>query len=420
MPPRDGAGENAALTNASDIFSLIATGAAVSRSALLDRSGLSRVTVTQRLNALIAADLIGEAARTLPSGGRPTRVLTVNPQIGHVLVANIGESHLHLALMSPEPAVIVQTTLRYEVAEGPTATLDRIAGGFRQLQAETGGDNGILLGIGLSLPAPVDYKRGRVVGPSVMRGWDNVDIIGPMANHFDAPVYVDNDVNLMTLYEYRRHFQLADDILYIKVGTGIGAGFIADGKMFRGAHGASGDIGHIQFDSDDPPLCRCGKLGCVEARAAGWAIARDLRALGFKAENARDVIALVDEQVPEAVMLLRKAGRVIGEVTADVVSLLNPGLIVVGGTLARGGDFLLSGIRELVYQRCLPLATRELNIILAPPQGDIALLGAGQLVIDNTFSPAGSADLLNRIVASAALPTTGRSESAKRRMDRAG
>lgn len=419
MPTRDSVGDSTALTNASDIFSLIATGTAVSRSALLERSGLSRVTVTQRLNALIAADLIEEAAKTLPSGGRPTRVLAVSPDVGYVLVANIGEAHLHLALMSPEPAVIVQSTLRYEVAEGPAATLDRIAEGFRRLLADAGGGNGILLGVGLSLPAPVDYKRGRVVGPSIMRGWDDIDIIGPMAAHFGAPVYVDNDVNLMTLYEYRRHFQSADDMLFIKVGTGIGAGFIADGKIFRGAHGASGDIGHIQFDSDDPPLCRCGKLGCVEARAAGWAIARDLRALGFKADNARDVVTLVEQQVPEAIMLLRKAGRVIGEVTADVVSILNPGLVVVGGTLARGGDFLLSGIRELVYQRCLPLATRELKIVLAPQQADIALFGTGQLVVDNVFSPAGASYLLNRIGSTTVRPAADRPANGSHRMEQA-
>lgn len=417
MPTRDSVGDSTALTNASDIFSLIATGAAVSRSALLERSGLSRVTVTQRLNALIAADLVEEAAQTLPSGGRPTRVLAVNPGFGHVLVANIGEAHLHLALMSPEPAVLAQSTLCYEVAEGPAATLDRIADGFRRLLSDAGG-NGTLIGVGLSLPAPVDYKRGRVVGPSILRGWDDVDIIGPMVAHFSAPVYVDNDVNLMTLHEYRRHFQHADDVLFIKVGTGIGAGFIADGKIFRGAHGASGDIGHIQFDSGDPPLCRCGKLGCVEARAAGWAIARDLRALGFKADNARDVVALVEQQVPEAIMLLRKAGRVIGEVTADVVSILNPGLVVVGGTLASGGDFLLSGIRELVYQRCLPLATRELKIVLAPQQADIALFGIGQLVVDNVFSPAGASQLLNR-VASATLRTADRPANGGRRMEQA-
>lgn len=419
MPIKDSASDASALTNASDIFSLIATGEAVSRSALLERSGLSRVTVTQRLNALITANLVEEAARTLPSGGRPTRVLAVNRRAGHVLVANIGEAHLHLALMSPEPSVIAQSTLRYEVAEGPAATLDKIADGFRRLLSDAGGGSGILLGIGLSLPAPVDYKRGRVVGPSIMRGWDDVDIIGPMVEHFGVPVYVDNDVNLMTLYEYRRHFPQADDMLFIKVGTGIGAGFIADGKIFRGAHGASGDIGHIQFDSADAPLCRCGKLGCVEARAAGWAIARDLRTRGFKADNARDVIALVEQQVPEAIMMLRKAGRVIGEVTADVVSILNPGLIVVGGTLARGGDFLLSGIRELVYQRCLPLATRELTIVLAPPQADIALFGTGQLVVDNAFSPAGAVALLNRIASAATRSPAGRSANGERSMERA-
>jgi predicted NBD/HSP70 family sugar kinase len=395
------AGEIAGLVNAADILSLIGTGQAISRSTLLESSGLSRVTVTQRLNALIAAGLVHETSRTLPSGGRPTRVLAVNSQVGHILVANIGETHLHLAMMTPEPAIIAQSTLPYQVAEGPRATLDHIADGFRQLVAEAEGDLGILLGIGLSLPAPVDFKRGRVVGPSVMRGWDDVDIIEPMRRHFGVPVYVDNDVNLMTLYEYRQHFPQADDMLFVKVGTGIGAGFISDGKLFRGAHGASGDIGHIQFDSEDPPLCRCGKFGCVEARAAGWAIARDLRARGFQAENARDVIGLVEDQVPEAVMMLRKAGRVIGEVIADSVSILNPGLIVVGGTLARGGDFLLSGVRELVYQRCLPLATRELNIVLVPPQKDIALFGAGHLVIDNVFSFAGAANLLSRIADSA-------------------
>ena len=108
---------------------------------------------------------------------------------------------------------------------------------------------------------------------------------------------------------------------------------------------------------------------------------------GFPAANARDVIELVDRQVPEAIMLLRAAGRVIGEVAADVVSILNPSLIVVGGTLARGGEFLLSGVRELVYQRCLPLATRDLQIVLATPQKDSALFGAAYLVFDDVFAP---------------------------------
>ena len=245
----------------------------------------------------------------------------------------------------------------------------------------------------------MDFKRGRVVGPSVLYGWDDFDIVSWLGRHYDAPIYVENDVNLMTIYEHRHNFPHVDDMIFIKAGTGIGSGIIAGGKIFRGAQGAAGDIGHIQFNSPDAPLCRCGKLGCVEARAGGWAIARDLAEKGLHAETARDVVALVEMQKPEAIMLLRRAGQTIGEVASDVVSILNPSLIVVGGMLARGGDFLLSGIRELVYQRCLPLATGDLQIMLADPKTDSALIGAAHLVLDDIFSAGKVEEFLGRFTA---------------------
>ena len=375
-----------ALTNTGDILSLIATRAATSRSAILDASGLSRVTVTQRLNALLASGLVRETERTLPSGGRPTRVLAINECAGFMLVANIGETHVHLAAMDMEPATIVQSTIPFGASDGAAVTLAQIADAFDALAAKTQESHGFLLGVSLSLPTPVDFKRGRVVGPSVLHGWDEFDIIAWLGARYEAPIYVENDVNLMTIYEHRHNFPDVEDMFFIKAGTGIGSGIVTGGKIFRGAQGAAGDIGHIQFSSDEPPLCRCGKFGCVEARAGGWAIARDLSKRGFAAESARDVIDLVENHKPEAIMLLREAGRTIGEVASDVVSILNPSLIVVGGTLAKAGDFLLSGIRELVYQRCLPLATRELQIVLADPQKDSALFGAAHLVLDDVFS----------------------------------
>ncbi|TCL70317.1 ROK family transcriptional regulator [Rhizobium sp. BK251] len=393
----NGAGEHPALGNSREILSLIATGAAMSRSALLDASGLSRVTVTQRLNALIDSGIVRETADTLPSGGRPTRVLRVNEKAGHLLVANIGETYIHLAAMDLEPAIIAQSTIPFSAADGPAVTLGQLADEFDKLAATAVADNGILFGVSLSLPTPVDFKRGCVVGPSVLPGWDEFDIIGWMSRRFDAPIYVENDVNLMTIYEHSQNFPHVDDMFFIKAGTGIGSGIVTGGKIFRGAQGAAGDIGHIQFNSDNPPLCRCGKLGCVEARAGGWAIARDLSAKGFAAENARDVLSFVEQQKPEALMLLRSAGRVIGEVASDVVSILNPSLIVVGGTLARSGEFLLSGIRELVYQRCLPLATRELHIVLAHPRKDSVLFGAAYLARQDIFSDMKVGELIDRL-----------------------
>ena len=387
------------VSNASEVLSLIARGSANSRAALLEASGLSRVTVTQRLNALLGAGLVEEALHTLPSGGRPTRVLGISRRAGFILVGDIGETHIHLAAMDMAPVILAQSTIAFSIAEGPAVTLQRMKDEFDLLAAKVRASHGFLVGVSLSMPTPVDFKRGRVVGPSVLHGWDNFDIVSMFDKHFDAPIYVENDVNLMTIYEHRHNYFHAKDMVFIKAGTGIGSGIIANGKINRGAQGAAGDIGHIQFNSPDAPLCRCGKLGCVEARAGGWAIARDLTQKGIRAETARDVVALVEMQQPEAIMLLRRAAQAIGEVASDVVSILNPSLIVVGGMLARGGDFLLSGIRELVYQRCLPLATGELKIMLADPMKDSALIGAAHLVLDDVFSAAKVEHFLERFMA---------------------
>ena len=357
------------------------------------------MTVTQRLNVLLGVGLVEETLRTLPSGGRPTRVLGIKGSAGFMLVADIGETHIHLAAMNLVPDILAQSTIAFSIAEGPAATLQRIKDEFDKLATQVRANHGFLVGVSLSMPTPVDFKRGRVVGPSVLYGWDDFDIVSWLGRHYDAPIYVENDVNLMTIYEHRHNFPQVDDMIFIKAGTGIGSGIIAGGKIFRGAQGAAGDIGHIQFMSPDAPLCRCGKLGCVEARAGGWAIARDLAEKGLQAKTARDVVALVEMQKPEAIMLLRRAGQTIGEVASDVVSILNPSLIVVGGMLARGGDFLLSGIRELVYQRCLPLATGDLQIMLADPKTDSALIGAAHLVLDDIFSAGKVKEFLDRFTA---------------------
>jgi predicted NBD/HSP70 family sugar kinase len=374
-------------SGAGGILALVASRGALSRADIVEASGLARATVTQRLAALFAAGLIDEAPETLRSGGRPSRLIRLNKNFGVILVADIGESHVRLALTDLDPGIVFQSTGEFELRRGPAAGLEWIAGEFEQLLAKAGRSPRDILGIGLSMPAPVDFAAGRVAGPSIMVGWDDYDIRGWFHHRLGAPVYVENDVNLMTLAQVRTTWAGVDQMVLIKAGTGIGSGVIADGRLYRGANGAAGDIGHIQFSTIDPPLCRCGKLGCVEARAGGWAIARDLRAKGLEARNARDVMTLVNNNEPEAIQLVRSAGRVLGEVVADVVSVLNPSLIVIGGTLAEAGEHLLAGVRELVYQRSLPLATRELQIVAAHTQPQSGLLGAAHLVLDAQLGP---------------------------------
>jgi predicted NBD/HSP70 family sugar kinase len=382
-------------TSAGQVLALIATGRAKSRAELGELLGLSRATVTQRLDALFTVGLVREGDETLPSGGRPARALSFNASFGVALVADIGEAQTRVAVTDLTPGLLAEATEIIDLGIGPEKVLDAIATSFRALLERVGRPVEDVIGIGLSLPAPVDYEAAQVVGWSILTGWDGFDVVGYMTRHFAAPVVADNDVNVRTLAEHRAGWPDVAQMLFVKAGTGIGSGIVVGGEIYRGAQGAAGDIGHIRVGGYDDPLCRCGSTGCAESLAGGWALARDLRAMGFVAETARDVLALVQGNHPEAVRLLRRAGRVIGEVVADAVSLLNPSVVVLGGALAEADQFLISGTRELVYQRSLPLATRHL--VIAPSSlGAVAgVLGAARLVVETQLSNGGVERILD-------------------------
>lgn len=379
---REWQGDLNAIKASAALLSLVGSGRARSRSALTELSGLSRATVHQKLAGLIDAGLIRETEETLPSGGRPTRALDLNRDFAVVLSADIGEQHIRVAVTDLQPRILTEISETFDILRGPAVVLNWIEEQFEVLLSKIGKTTGDVLGIGIGLPAPVDYANGRVVGPSVMVGWDNFEIRQHLEERFGVPVYAENDVNLLALSDHRQRRTNVSEMVFVKVGTGIGSGIITEGRLYRGAQGAAGDIGHIQFAREPAPLCRCGKIGCVEARAAGWAIARELRKEGIEAHTARDVTRLVEFGQPLAIHLVRESGRILGEVMTSLVSILNPQMIVIGGTLAIANDHLLAGIRELVYKRSLPLATRELELVISPPDPDAGIMGAAILVVE--------------------------------------
>jgi predicted NBD/HSP70 family sugar kinase len=374
------------------LLSLIVRHGAVSRAELERLSGTSRTTIVQRLGALFAANLIVETQETQPSGGRPSRLLKLNDDFALIIAVDIGESLTRVAITDLSPKILVEAVFPTNLDDGPDPVLAEIMACSGRLLEQAGRPIKQVIGLGLCLPARIDYKNARVFGPSVMHGWDDFDIRGWFWDRFQIKVFADNDVNLMALAEYRKYWPNEDYFFFIKAGTGIGGGIVIRGEVFRGGQGSAGDIGHIQLDFPNPPLCRCGKLGCLEAYSGGWAIARDLREKGIEAQNSRDVINLVKRNVPQAIQLLRVAGKGFGEVVADVVSVLNPNLIVLGGTLAQADEHLMAGIRELVNQRCLPLATRQLEIVTARTGDRAGTLGAAQLVIDERLAGLGRQD----------------------------
>ncbi|HET6481246.1 MAG TPA: ROK family protein, partial [Actinoplanes sp.] len=218
----------------------------------------------------------------------------------------------------------------------------------------------------------------------IMSGWEAYDIRRHLRRSWPVPVLIDNDVNLLTLAEHRRHWPTQRHLFFIKAGTGVGSGMVIDGAINRGAQGAAGDIGHAHIAGFGDPQCRCGNVGCLESLVGGWALARDLQ----EGHDARDIADRVRRGDSAAVASLRNAGRVMGESVAYATSLLNPDVIVLGGLLATTGDDLLAGIRQVVYQRSLPLATRQLRIVPTKFKARAGIAGAGYLVRDHVLSPA--------------------------------
>jgi predicted NBD/HSP70 family sugar kinase len=194
-------------------------------------------------------------------------------------------------------------------------------------------------------------------------------------------------VNIMAVGEYFTNWSAKRDLLFVKVGTGVGCGIITEGQIYRGAQGAAGDIGHIRVAAETETICKCGNVNCLEAIAGGAAIARAARERGCQVANSREVVELARAHNPDVVQLVRDGGRVLGGVLASLVNAFNPDLIVIGGDMAEAHEQLFAGVREVVYQRATPLATRDLEITPAPLGDRAGRTGAAVMAIQHVLQP---------------------------------
>jgi predicted NBD/HSP70 family sugar kinase len=253
----------------------------------------------------------------------------------------------------------------------------------------SGEQPGDVWGIGIAAPGPVEFATGKPIEPPTMPGWDDFDIPGWFARDYACPVIVDQDTNVMALGEQRMNWPDADPFLLVRIDYGIGAGLIGGGSIYRGAQGAAGDIGHLQLRGYKEMPCRCGNVGCVEAAAGGWALIRDLNEEGYSLQTTEDLLKLLGSGNVDAARQLRRAGRILGAAVAAAVNILNPAVVAIGGPLAHLQVDLLAGIREVLYQRSLPLATRHLRVVTATRDESTQMIGTAMLVADHVTSARG-------------------------------
>lgn len=382
-----------------EFLSIIRESPGITRLELLRRSGLSRNAVTTRLSSLAKWGLIEEVPGGPSNGGRPPTLVRFAKDAGYLVGIDLGATSLDIAVTNLNAEPQYHWAREMNVREGPEQIMPVIRKEVEKGLEAARIDRSRVKGIGMGIPGPVEFRTGRPVAPPIMPGWHLYPIRDFLESAFGWPVYVDNDVNVMALGEHWAGIgQHEQNFIFVKVGTGIGCGILCRGAIYRGAEGSAGDIGHVAV-GDDSTVCRCGNVGCLEALAGGWALSRAAERLareGVSETLARrleqtgsvstvDLTAALGDGDPVVTEIVRQAGYAIGRVLAGLVNFYNPSLIVIGGGVAKIGDLLLAAIREAVYRRSLPLATRHIVIQASRLGDDAGVVGATAMVVGELY-----------------------------------
>lgn len=378
------------------IVNMVRTGEATTRPEIGRVTGLGRGVVTQRVDQAIEMGYLEDGEFGPSSGGRAPRTLRFRSERGRIIVCALGALHIHVGIMALDGDVQDQTHRAWDISRGPAESLDTVMEMIDELLGRN--PEADVWAVTVGVPGPVDFESGRPVAPPIMPGWNGFDVRKRFEQRFEAPVWVDNDVNLLAFGERARRGVAQLDLIYVKIGSGIGAGLLSQGHVHRGANGAAGDIGHVRVrDSEEP--CRCGKIGCLEAVASGWALVRDATAAvadGASGALAR-IVAAGDQLTPEhvsvgatdgdalAISLIQRSARVAGESIATLVNVFNPSVIVIGGAVASAGEVFLAEVRQRVYELSLPLATRDLSIVNSANDVREPLRGGAELAREQLF-----------------------------------
>jgi len=340
---------------------------------------LSRAAVTAIVNDLLGTGVIREAESRSVHSGRPPIVLEVNPDRGYVIGIDFGATHLSLLLADVSARILEEIEMTtIDIQDGPEACLGIADARVQELLNKAGISMQDILAIGVGVPGPIVSEAGMVVAPPIMPGWDRFPIRDTLEKKWQVPISVNNDAEMGVLGEWASGAGRGErNLVYIKVGTGIGAGLLIDGQIYRGLTGSAGEIGHLTID-ENGPLCACGNHGCLEAIAGGRAIAQQAQQAVDKGArtqlssiqptsqiSARDVAAAARRGDLVSQQILARAGAHIGIAIAGLVNMFNPGMIIIGGRVAQTGDILLEPMRQAVQRRSLPAATRVVRITTA-------------------------------------------------------
>ena len=362
------------------VLTLIGSGQADTRPAIVKQTGLAASTVSAAVSRLVEAGVISETDESVSTGGRRARRLVTSDGVGALALVELGAHHGLVALTDPTQGVTHATSFLVDIASGPEVVLTAVMEEVSRQEKAAGVRVG---GLALAVPGPVDAERTRVIRPARMPGWDGINVAEEVARHCGLPAIIDNDARAGAIGEsvYRRRLvgvAPIDTLIYVKAGSAIGGAYLVDGVPLVGQGGLAGDISHIPVDAASGRPCKCGNVGCLETIASADSIRADLAAAGLVYENNAQLLAAARDGVPAVATAIRQAGTLLGLSLAHLVSFLAPQGVILGGALS-AVDAFSAGVRAALHQSCLPSIMEDLVIESSRSGRDAALWGLSTL-----------------------------------------
>lgn len=365
-------------TSHGHLLELIRAADGLSRQQLLSTTGMSRATLYERLDTLTRRGYIYEAEPLDSTGGRPSRKIRFEDRGRVVLAITLGQTHGTVSIADTTGRQLRSVTRGLDISEPAASVLDPLIQDGRALLAQ--GADETLLGIGVSLPAPVEAVTGFVKHPTTIPGWAPDSVVSAVKAAWDLPLVIENDARAAALGERNSD---TETVVYVKVGTGIGCGIVVEGSILRGAHGSAGDIGHIRM-TPDGPLCRCGRRGCLAAYSSGRAIQDQLGHLAFSTTGQVSDAAMAGNA--EVLNALDSAADVLGQALAATVTTLNPDRLVLGGQLGSLATFV-ERVAHRVLADVVDRIAEGMVVEAGHPEDLAACHGLTTLVMRDIFAP---------------------------------
>jgi predicted NBD/HSP70 family sugar kinase len=375
--------------NRSAVLNTIKTKGPVSRTKVAELTGLSAATISGITADLITSGLIFEKEAGDSSGGRRPILLALNPRGGFVIGLKLTETNIIAALTDLEATVIAKDTCllgNHSVED----VVECIVKTVQDLLTKSEIHKDLLIGVGIGLAGIIDSESG-VLRHSPIFGWRDVALKAILQKRLDVPIYVDNDVNTLTLTEqWFGAGQGVENFLTVTVGRGVGLGIVFHGKLYHGARGGAGEFGHTVVDPNGP-RCECGKRGCLETMIADpWLMRQAVEAytqgnIPSQVETVEELVQLANEGDPEAIRIFTRAGDALAQALANLINVLSPELIIISGEGVRAGDLLFEPMYAMIDKYIMPGLVEDTEIRIDLWDDDAWARGAAGLVLRELF-----------------------------------